>query len=275
MTNLVEAKQAMFSDGKEGIVGNKNAFSLYNNSLGKCIYYQFDGLEYIDTTYVVSFKYKNYSSDEKLSYFNQSANNEVLRNTIKFSELSPTSNWKTHTKLIASEDGNLRLYFCNGFMSLFNKYGLDNQEPTDVNPQPSIGIKDISLYKVAYPNIVLYKKQKETTDIDNVVSFKKIDPVTYDVNLKKSSEPTSLIMRESYGKYWKLCDEKNKCLPFDDKSHFATAGFANAWYSEKGFGEKLKLYYYPQRWYTIGTIITLGSVLILIGGICIHILRKR
>ena len=151
-----------------------------------------------------------------------------------------------------------------------------SEESNDpLNNQQLIQIKDLSFYKVAYPDIILHKQQKVINDIDTVESFKKIDPVTYEIKLKDNSQVASLIMRESFGKYWRVCDENNKCLPFDDKSHFANAGFANAWYIESGLGKKLTLSYYSQRWYTIGTIITIVSAITIVGGVCLYLFRKK
>jgi hypothetical protein len=129
---------------------------------------------------------------------------------------------------------------------------------------------------VAYPNIVLYKKQKDVVDLNTVKNFVKKDPVTYEINMAKSNQPETLIMRESFGRYWRLCDSKNTCLSFDDPAHFQTGGFANAWYlKDIPLDGKLTLYYYPQRWYQIGTIITLISIVVIFGGICRRLFIKK
>lgn len=281
LVNLLDKIPASFPDGKQGITQTKNNFSLSVDGLNKCFYYQFHDLEFLNTQYVVTFKYRNFSDNNTLSFFNQAEGDELLRYSIKDFSLASFRYWKTYTKLITPKDGNVRLYFCNGFLSLGEMSTLKNQSELDLLPEGQIlvEIQDITFHKVAYPNIVLYKKQKDVADKNEVISFTKKDPVNYTVNLDRSDidEPFSLIMRESYGKYWKVCDENKKCLSFDDKAHFSTGGFANAWFlKDQKLGNKLTIYYYPQRWYIIGIIITLTSFgIIIIGALCIRILRKK
>ncbi len=279
LVNYLDNITPAFPDGKEGIKQDKNNYSLSVDSLNKCFYYQLRNLEFPDTTYVVSFKYRNFSEKNTLSFFHQVGEGEVLRYSIKDSSLATARYWKEWTKLVApSRDGNMRLYFCNGFLSLNEILGIKEQGQLDLLPegQTLIELADITFHKVAFPNMVLYKKQKEVIGKDIVESFVKNDPVTYTVNLKAEEKNTSLIMRESYGKYWRMCDEENKCLSFDDPTHFATGGFANAWYLNNGSSKKLTLYYYPQRWYFLGTVITIASaVIIVIGGIWLILSKRR
>ncbi len=279
LVNYLDNITPALPDGKEGIEQDKNNFSLSVDSLNKCFYYQLRNLEFPDTTYAVSFKYRNFSDKNTLSFFHQAGESDLLRYSIKDSALATARYWKEWVKLIApSKDGTVKLYFCNGYLSLNEILGIKEQGEFDLLPegQTLIEIADITFHKVAFPNVVLYKKQKEVVEKEIVESFSKVDPVTYAVNLKETDVPASLIMRESFGKYWQLCGENNSCLSFDDKAHFSTGGFANAWYlADSSLGRKLTLYYYPQRWYSIGTIITIVSVIIIIGGICLKILRKR
>lgn len=279
MANLIDSVSPMFPEGKEGILIDKNNASLTIDSLNKCFYYQFHDLEFLNTQYVVSFVYRNFSDKNTLNFFNQSEGDKSLSYSIKNSTLPSFRYFNKFTKLITPKDGNIRLVFCNGFLSLSEIGNFEKQFDADLLPgsETLIEIKNITFHKVAYPNIVLYKKQKDIDDLDIVQSFVKKDPVTYEVNIARNNTPVSLIMRESFGKYWKVCDEKNICLSFDDRAHFKTGGFANAWYlKDVTMGNKLTLYYYPQQWYEIGTIITLGSIaMLIIGGICIRLFIKR
>ncbi len=278
MSNLIDSISPTFPDGKEGIIIDKNNVTFTIDSLNKCLYYQFHDLDYLNTQYVISFSYRNFSDKNTLSFFNQAENEEFLRYSAKSSSLASFRYLNKFTKLITPKDGNVRLVFCNGFLSINEIGNFQKQFDPDLLPgsQNLIEIKNITFHKVAYPNIVLYKKQKDVKDVDTVQKFIKKDPVTYEVNLAKNSMSTSLIMRESFGKYWRVCDEKGECLSFDDQSHFQAGGFANAWYfKDVSIGNKLTLYYYPQRWYEIGTIITLGSIIIIIGGICLRLFIRK
>jgi len=278
MSNLIDSISPTFPDGKEGIIMDKNNATFTTDSLNKCFYYQFHDLDYLNTQYVVSFSYRNFSDKNTLSFFNQAEGEEFLRYSAKNSSLASFRYLNKFIKLITPKDGNVRLVFCNGFLSINEIGNYQKQFDADLLPgsKTLIDIKNITFHKVAYPNVVLYKKQKEVEDLNTVQNFVKKDPVTYKVNLIKNNMPVSLIMRESFGKYWRVCDEKDTCLSFDDRSHFQTGGFANAWYLNSGIGEKLTLYYYPQGWYSLGTIITVSTiVLIIIGGICIRLLGRK
>ncbi|GEM_PF-1604311 len=278
MANLLDSISPTFPDGREGILMDKNNVTLTVDSLNKCFYYQFRDLEFLNTQYVVSFTYRNFSDKNKLGFFNQSEGDEFLKYSIKDSTLASFRYPNKFTKLITPKDGNVKLVFCNGFLSLGEIGTFEKELDVGLLPekQTLIEIQNITFHKVAYPNIVLYKKQKDVEDVNTVQNFVKKDPVTYEINMTQSNKPTSLIMRESFGKYWKLCNAKNTCLSFDDPSHFQTGGFANAWYlKDVPIGNKLTLYYYPQRWYEIGAIITLASIAIIIGGICIRLFIKK
>ena len=278
LVNYLDNLTPVFPDGTEGIKQNGNNFTFTVDSLNKCFYYYVRDLEYLDTQYVVLFKYRNFSDKNKLSFFHQVGGEEIFRYNIKDFELSTSRYFKTFTKLITPKDGNIRLYFCNGFLSLKEISGIKKEGELDLLPegQTLVEIVDITFHKVAYPNIVLYKKQKDTIEEDTVESFTKNNPVTYTVNLTATDKPASLIMRESFGKYWRVCYDGIDCLSFDDKAHFSMAGFANAWYLNNGSGKKLTLYYYPQRWYFLGTVITLSvAAITILGGIWLILLKRR
>lgn len=279
MANLLDSQPPTFPEGQEGIIQDKNSFTFTTDSLNKCFQYQFHDLEFLDTQYVVSFAYRNFSDGNKLSFFYQFEGDDSLKYSVKNSTLESFRYFSRFTKLITPKDGNIQLNFCNGFLSLSELSTFEKRFDKELLPESKtlIEIKDITFHKVAYPNIVLYKKQKEVADVNTVKNFTKKDPVTYTVNLAKTDQPFSLMMRESYGKFWKVCDEKNVCLSFDDKSHFSNAGFANAWYlKDAGLSNQLTLYYYPQRWYILGTVLTFITIgVIIIGWLCIRILKRK
>lgn len=278
MANLIDLVPPTFPDGKDGIIYDKNNFTLTTDGLNKCFYYQFHDLEYLNTQYVVSFNYRNFSDKNTLSFFHQSEGDEFFKYSIKNSALPTFRYFNRFTKLITPKDGNIRLVFCNGFLSISEIGSFEKQLDAELLPSSKtlIEIKNLTFHKVAYPNIVLYKKQKDVQDLNTVQSFVKKDPVTYEVNLTPTNQPISLMMRESFGKYWRVCS-LNKCLSFDDPAHFQNSGFANGWYLKDAFvGNKLTISYYPQQWYKIGTIITLSSIcIIIIGGVCIRLFIRK
>ncbi|MBI4091590.1 MAG: DUF3367 domain-containing protein [Candidatus Levybacteria bacterium] len=277
LSNLVEQVVPSFTEGEEGIIVNNINATFTIDSLNKCFYYQFHDLEFLNTQYAVSFTYRNFSDNNSLSFFHQFEGDEMPRYGTKDFTLTNFRYANKFTKLITPKNGNIRLVFCNAYLSLQEIGTFEKQLNLELLPerQNLIEITGITFHKVSYPNVVLYKRQKDIEDINTVTNFSKIDPVTYEVNLTSSNMPISLMMRESYGKYWRVCDEKNKCLSYDDPSHFQNAGFANAWFmKDSSMGNKLNLYYYPQRWYEIGTIITFASITLVLG-ICLRLFIKR
>lgn len=277
IANLLDKASLVFSDGKKGITQEGSKISLSVDSLNKCFYYELDNLEIPNSQYIVSFKYRNFSDIHSLSFFPKQETDPLYRYSIKDSAIDRTRFFKKFTKLIIPRGPRMRLYFCNGFISIGETNVIKEKSELELLPPGQIltEILDIKLHKVSYPNIVLYKKQKNIADENFVIDFAKKNPVKYEINLESTNKPVSLIMRESYGKYWQVCDEDNTCIPFKDKSHFASAGFANAWYFKDGIGKKLTLYYYPQKMFVAGTIITLVTTVLIIGGICLHILKRK
>lgn len=275
VTNLLDNASIHYPDGKEGILPDKNFYRFTTDSLNKCFYYNVDNL---DTTerYIVTFKYRNFSDKHNLGFIFQQADEQFLKYSIRDSYLANSWAWTEYTKIISIKEPDIRLNFCNGFLSLSELSTKESKQALSLlsNDQTILELSDINLHKVSYPNIILYKKQKTVNNQDDIVNFSKINPVTYTIDLKDNNKK-SIIMRESFGKYWRVCNEKNECLPFDDKSHFETSGFANAWYFDKSFGKKLTLYYYPQTMFVIGVIITVISFIIVLGGICLTVLRRK
>lgn len=276
LNNLLDNASLVFPDGKNGITSENNNFSLSSDGLNKCFYYQLEGLGILGTQYLISFKYRNFSDIHSLSFFTKSEGEPFYQYNIKDSAIERSRFFKNYTKLLTPGNPQMRLYFCNGFVSIGEANVIKEKGEIELLPEGQIltQIRDIEFHKVSFPNIVLYKEQRGASDENLVVDFTKKDPVTYEINLNDVNKPASLIMRESFGKYWQVCS-RNKCLPFDDKSHFSSAGFTNAWYFEKGMGKKLRLYYYPQKMFIVGVVITIVASIVIIGGTCLLILKRK
>ena len=282
--NLLTNVSLVFPDDQKGITQDSGKFALSTDSVNKCFYYQLSDLEIPvsdadrpNWQYIVSFNYRNYSDIHNMSFFPMQEGEQFNRYNTKDSSIPKTRFFKNYTKLITPKASRMRIYFCNSFVSIGEAAVLKDKAELELLPpgQTLTEIRDIKFLKVSYPDIVFYKKQKDTVDENFMTDFTKKDPVTYDINLKSTNQPVSLIMRESYAKYWQVCDEKKKCMPFDDKSHFASAGFANAWYFDKGIGKHLTIYYYPQKMFIIGSIVTITSLILIIGGVCLLKLKRK
>ena len=81
----------------------------------------------------------------------------------------------------------------------------------------------------------------------------KISSSEYIVNLKDISQPSYIVLTQSYEDGWKAFVNGKDQIP--DKDHFIVSGFANGWYLNKTGDFNVKLYFEPERYYEIGLII--------------------
>lgn len=136
-------------------------------------------------------------------------------------------------------------------------------------------IKNITLNEIVTPIIILHQKQKDIQSKNFVTSFEKPNAVTYNAQVSPIKKPVTVVMRETYGKAWQLCDENKKCIANDDKNHFNSAGLTNGWYLKDGLSGNLTLSYTAEKTFTTGVYVTLGTLLFIIGGILWTKLRKK
>lgn len=109
-------------------------------------------------------------------------------------------------------------------------------------------IEEVSLPKVFFVNL---KEQKKTIP---EITFTKVDPTKYYVDVKNAVGPYYLVFSESFSPDWKISGLTNT-------RHFIVNGFANGWrinLSDSG-GKKdyrLTIEYWPQRLFYLGVIIS-------------------
>lgn len=289
--NLVKDVSPVFPPGNSGIVKSGNSYVMTGDSLNKCLSLPISNLEISENKkYIISFSYRNFTDDKTLSMsLDKNVRHDASLRT-KETVLPSKQNWTSFKTSVIPVTQNPVLNFCNGFTSVNDLQGPGpwlNYEATNhgvIKPNENIDftegvrvteIKDISFYEVSEPNIILYSQRGENKKEDDLVNFVKKSPVEYDVSLKESNEPAFITMRESYGKFWRVCDENNKCIPFDSTMHFANAGFLNTWYLKDGVSKKLNFYYYPQTAFIAGSIITLISYAGVFGWIIYYFLVKK
>lgn len=277
LKNLLDNISPQFPDGTLGITRENKKFSMSVDSRNKCFTYTATNLETIGTQYLISFNYRNLTDKKDLGFFVSDVMKKNPKLRIRESELPNTRAWANHNEVVTPIKDSIKLNFCNGFVSISQKKGVNEREDLQfLSPGQNLNeIQDIAVYKISYPTIVFYQKQKDVGKKEYIADFKKTDSVTYKINVSEAKEPVTLVMRENYGKYWQLCDEEKKCLSFDDKNHFNSAGFTNGWYFKDGLRGKIQLFYFPQRTYTFGGYLSIFSLLLILGGICWTKLRKK
>ena len=86
------------------------------------------------------------------------------------------------------------------------------------------------------------KKITELNDTTIVLSYNKINPTKYVVNVN-SSAPFFLVLSETYHKDWVIY--VNGSI-IEEKYHFTANGYANAWYINKTGYLRITIEFHPQ-----------------------------
>lgn len=277
LRNLITDLSPEFPNGTDGITQTNDNLTLTTISSNKCFTYTLRNLETNGTQYLVTFGYRNFSNnkdDKELGFIINELGEKEQKLQIRESLLPNSKYWSNHQSIMTPKKDSMKLSFCSNFRSISQKDLIQERDDLTIkNPGlPIVEVSDISVYKITKPTILLYQKQKQTKEKEYVTSFRKENSVTYSIDAKESSEPVSLVMRETYAKGWKLCTA-NKC--YDDKTHFSSAGFTNGWYIKDGLKGPITLFYSPQKIYTIGAYLSIGSLLIILGGLCWNLFRKK
>jgi len=91
------------------------------------------------------------------------------------------------------------------------------------------------------------------------ISYKKINPTKYLVNIENARDPFYLVQLENYDPYWSAKIDKNKI-----KEHEKIYGYANSWYINKKGDYNVVIEYTPQKYFYFSLFISLTFLLILI-----------
>ena len=102
------------------------------------------------------------------------------------------------------------------------------------------------------------------------LTYEKISPTEYRVNVTNASNPFYLVFSESFDYGWRLYG--HELAPFglgssplvSESDHFLVNGFANGWYINKTGTYTLTLYFYPQVIYQVSLVVTGASFLAMI-----------
>lgn len=269
-SNLLDKREPEYPDGNSGITQVTNTFAMLTS--GKCFTYTVPNVIADGKHYLVSFEYRNFTSEKELSYYTSTNEEIVPQLRIKEALLDNSLSWKNHNEVITPLQNNIKLNFCNNF-DILNAGDADESLNSDA--QLVSEIKNITLNEIVTPIIILHQKQKDIQSKNFVTSFEKPNAVTYNVQVSPIKEPVTLVMRETYGKAWQLCDKDKKCIANDDKHHFNSAGLTNGWYLKDGLNGNVTLSYTAEKTFTTGVYVTLGTLLLIVGGIVWTKLRKK
>lgn len=107
-------------------------------------------------------------------------------------------------------------------------------------------------------NVVAFRSEDYGKSIKTPnISFTKIDPTRYEVNIQNAIEPFFLVFSESYHSQWKAFTGGEEI-----GQHLVANGYANAWHISKTGTYKITLDYQGKRLLGYGVVISLVTLLI-------------
>lgn len=136
----------------------------------------------------------------------------------------------------------------------------NESKPKEVD---KVEFKNAKLEIIIEPKIVL-KKNKHVRDDDHpTITFQKINPTKYIVNVENAVSPYFLVFSESFHHGWKAHIKGQKLLA--DDRHVMMNGYANSWYltPEDADGQKnyqIIIEYWGQQLFYLGILVTLATV---------------
>lgn len=139
-----------------------------------------------------------------------------------------------------------------------------------------INFNDNTLYQtyIFNENKDFYDQLPDDTSLPKL-SFAKVNPTKYTVNITESDKPFYLILLSSYSPYWRariLSQPGEGAVKRDandvvsENDHFIANGYANGWLIDpnnktNGRSFTIILDYYPQRYYLLAVIISTMGIL--------------
>jgi len=108
-------------------------------------------------------------------------------------------------------------------------------------------------------DFLLFQKGKELKENLPEISYKKINPTKYLVNVENAQDPFYLVQLENYDTYWNAEINKNRI-----EEHEKVFGYANAWYINKKGNYNVVIEYTPQKYFYFSLFISLTFILILV-----------
>lgn len=142
---------------------------------------------------------------------------------------------------------------------------------TDDRDFPEIG--SLAVYEMISPNLLAVSDLPTNNNLNEVVTFKRINPTLYKVTIKDPNNSFILKFGERFSPLWRLYPTNSSWIKdFLDRktknNHITIDGYANAWILDPKGQTEWIIKYVPQEFFYIGSAITIIS-LILAGGIII------
>jgi hypothetical protein len=149
---------------------------------------------------------------------------------------------------------------------------------TDDRDMPDI--VSIAIYDMVSPNLESITNLDQVNNILPNISYTKVNKTKYLVTVKNAQRPYILDFNEKFSPYWRLqpansskISLENYLFSKNDTNHFPINGYANAWLVDNKDQENWVLEYTPQRFFYIGSAISVISIIIF--GVVVAIYEKN
>lgn len=177
------------------------------------------------------------------------------------------------------------------------EYNVLSSNPTDIifknisRETNATLIRNLRITKSFISSVYITQKLKRPAYILPTLNIQKINPTQYNVSVKNAKDPYVLNFGESFDKGWKVyvvnssgetqnqtfsyfggdikenipqerVFDKNSLatiinFPINEENHFKTNGYSNAWYIEKTGDYELIVFFEPQKYFYLGSIISI------------------
>lgn len=120
------------------------------------------------------------------------------------------------------------------------------------------------------------------------VTYTRIDPTKYSVDVRSLQFPAIVVFNENYNKKWKLYEPHDWLppafarwtdtwfsRPVADRNHFAVNGYANAWYLATKPSGPLVIEYQSQKFFYQGIVVTVAGIAIISFVMLLRFIIKR
>ncbi len=172
-------------------------------------------------------------------------------------------------KKMTREEACQWLKFRNVGYLLHEKDSIDNYADSSLSfPSDKIFEDKYFLLKKVKAECVLPTVFVTKTNSNLNITFKKINPTKYMINIQDATQPYTLFLAQNYSPEWKIQVQRTKTKNKDllGSSHFLASGETNGWQiNPEDVGNEtnyvLVIEYWPQRLFSIGGIISILTII--------------
>lgn len=127
-------------------------------------------------------------------------------------------------------------------------------------------IENFEIHEMVSPDIIAVDSISTPDIASPVVTYTKVDPTHFQVKIENASTPFILVFNEAYNSSWRLNGY--------DSGHFVVNGYANAWKISKTGTYTLDLTYTPQSSFKKGVLISIFSLVFVLGAFITLVFRR-